>query len=374
MIVTGIVFVLFYVLILGGLLFGYNKQPYFNPKNHTNDIGFSILIPFRNETKNIPQLINSLNLLNYPTTQFEVLFIDDESEDDSVLAIKRSNPTFTYRVLKNERYSNSPKKDAITLGVSRATFDWILTTDADCRVPQNWLAVYSTFIEMKKPVFIAGGVTYVRKNGFIYDYQQLENLSLQTTTIGGFGLQKPLLCNGANMGYRKEVFDAVNGYTGNNALASGDDVFLLEKVWSRYPNKTAFVKSKEVVVTTLPVNSWKDLLEQRVRWASKTSSQKSIATKLLGIIIFFTNYYILMGAVFCFIKPTFVWFFMLFTAIKFCVDYLFVFKTALFYAVKLNSFTFLKSFMVYPFSVVFSFFKSFDTQFEWKGRRFTRHK
>ena len=59
-------------------------------------------------------------------------------------------------------------------------------------------------------------------------------MSLQGATIAGFALRNPFLCNGANMAYKKELFTNLHGFEGNNNLASGDDIFLLEKATKKY--------------------------------------------------------------------------------------------------------------------------------------------
>ncbi len=37
------------------------------------------------------------------------------------------------------------------------------------------------------------------------------------------------MCNGANLAFRKDVFNEVSGYKGNIQIASGDDEFLMRK-------------------------------------------------------------------------------------------------------------------------------------------------
>ncbi len=371
MIGIGVILLGSYLICLGLILYGYKKAMPFVTKEPVATVHFSILIPFRNEATNLPQLIQSLNRLNYPGTFFEVLFIDDESEDASVKVIYQCAPQFCFQVLTNKRISGSPKKDALTLGVSNAKYDWIITTDADCILPENFLLTYSAYINQHRTVFVSGGVQYNPKKGFLYNYQQLDNCSLQTTTVGMFGWHKPILCNGANMGYRKEIFFEVNGYEGNNHLASGDDVFLLEKVLSRYPKKVAFVKSSEVSVTTQAVDSWKDLLNQRIRWASKTGNQKSMVSKGVGIIIFLTNLYILIAWVYGFTECDFMLFFAWFVLVKWVMDFLYLFTSCSVLKKPPEATSYFFSFMVYPVITTWVVIKSLRKNYVWKGRTYS---
>ena len=145
-------------------------------------------------------------------------------------------------------------------------------------------------------------------NSFLHHFQQLDLASLQGATIGSFGIKKGFMCNGANFAYTKSFFQELKGFEGNHAIASGDDVFLLQKALSKYPEKVAYLKSKNTIVTTKPVNDWKSLFYQRVRWASKTTSYQSIFGKRLGLLVFMMNF----GLVYCFVL-TFLGIFLIFS-------------------------------------------------------------
>ena len=112
---------------------------------------------------------------------------------------------------------------------------------------------------------------------------------MQSATIGGFGIGVPILCNGANLGYKKETFLKLNGFDGNDHIASGDDLFLFEKFIAENKKNVKYLKSKAAIVTTFPVKSWRDLLNQRTRWAAKTGSSSSVNIKLIGLLVLLTN-------------------------------------------------------------------------------------
>ena len=76
---------------------------------------------------------------------------------------------------------------------------------------------------------VASGVCYVPKKDFLSAFQNLDFLSLQGATIGSFGINQPFMCNGANFAYSKQFFKELNGFQGNETIASGDDVFLLQR-------------------------------------------------------------------------------------------------------------------------------------------------
>jgi len=405
MIVFGAAIGVLYVLILAFLFWGSLKIPeFFLEEDASEKTNFSIIIPFRNETKHLPELLNTLQKINYPKDSFEVIFVDDESEDGSVEVIMnfisalqqaqfttpindRTSPSLSdhtsaplsdrlsgiqFQILKNVRKSNSPKKDAITLGVSKAKYDWIVTTDADCEVPSNWLQAFHSFIIEKQPFLIAAPVGLSNQKSFIGKYQIFDLLSLQTVTMGSFGMNNPLLCNGANLCYKKEVFNSVNGYEGNNHIASGDDIFLLEKVKRKYPNKVQFLKSKEAVVTTKTEYNWMELISQRIRWASKTSKQNNLVSKLIGLAVFLSNILIITGGVLSVFNNDFLTYFLVFWMLKLVVDFLFIISIASFFSNKIKFLHFIFSSLFYPIITTIVVFGSLFGTYSWKGRPFKK--
>ena len=292
-----------YALLIIFLANGFHKLKNFNEDLKNQKTKFSIIIPFRNEAENLPKLLESIVRLNYPKELCEFIFVNDDSNDDSSNIIKRffANAQNDIQIINNKRVSNSPKKDAITTAIQIAKYNWIVTTDADCLLPKNWLKTFDNFIQQNNPKMIVAPVNYQIKNSFLHRFQLLDFMSMQGTTIGGFGIDFPFMCNGANLGYKKDEFIKLNGFEGNNHIASGDDVFLFEKFLENDKNSVQFIKSQETIVTTFPVDSWTGLIQQRVRWAAKTGNFKSFKVKLIGLLVLFVNLSILtsfVGAVF----------------------------------------------------------------------------
>lgn len=381
MMVFGLVIGVLYVLVLAYLFIGNIKiKEFFSEEDVIEKIKFSIIIPFRNEAKNLSELLNSLQKINYPTDCFEVIFVDDESEDASVEVILNatSDPLrvqsngIQFQIIKNVRKSNSPKKDAISLGISKAKYKWIITTDADCVVPINWLHVFHSFIIKKQPLLIAAPVGLLNHKSVIGKYQIFDLLSLQTVTMGSFGMNNPLLCNGANLCYKKEIFQRVNGYEGNNHIASGDDIFLLEKVKIKYPNKVYFLKSKEAIVITKTEDHWQKILSQRIRWASKTSKQNNWGSKLIGLVVFLANLLVIMGVILSFLDTNYLQYFLVFWMLKLIVDFLFIIPKASFFRNKISFFQFIISSILYPFITTFVVVGSVIWTYSWKGRQFKK--
>jgi len=371
---TIIIGFLYFILILWFII-GIKKVPLLQANRGNVSTHFSIIIPFRNESKHLPELLASINALNYPKTMFEVLLIDDDSNDDSIEIITEfitSNSHLSLSILPNERQSKSPKKDAITTAIKHAKHHWIITTDADCIVPPKWLLSIDTLIQEKQPECIAGPVTYIRNNRFLNAFQLLDFHSLQGVTIGAFGQQQPFLCNGANLAYKKDAFYSVNGFSENNTIASGDDIFLMEKIIKQIPKKVHYLKSEDAIVHTNAQNTWSKLTHQRVRWAAKTSAYNNFIGKFTALTVILTNtclVFFFIGFVTTLLSFKFFSFLML---IKLIIDFFILYKMALFFRQKDQLKYFLQSSFLYPFFSMYVAFKSIFFDYEWKGRKFNK--
>ncbi|MBA6153153.1 glycosyltransferase family 2 protein [Gelidibacter maritimus] len=366
---------LLYVLVMASFILGFDRVKTFQlshlkPKTH-----FSIIIAFRNEEKRLPPLLESIVNLNYPNDHFEIIFVDDESNDTSVQLVRSmlaNNRHLNVTLIKNIRSSNSPKKDAISLGISEAQYDWIVTTDADCVLPKYWLESFDEFIQKRLPDFIAAPITYVNCHGFLQNFQLLDVLSLQGATIGGFGIRKPFLCNGANLAYKKELFKTLNGFQGNKEIASGDDVFLLEKATKLNANKVHYLKCQDAVVATSALTSWSELVEQRVRWAAKTNTYKNWFGKLVGLIVLSLNALLISCVLLVIIGIMAPLHLLIIFLVKFSIDFLLIFKTANFFNQKNHLKHYYISSFLYPFFSVIIIFLTVFKGFKWKDRSYKK--
>ncbi len=368
-----------YLLCMATLILGFWRIPIFSSKVESQITRFSIVIPFRNESENLPALLESLSKLNYSTELFEIIFINDFSEDNSSeIIIKATERTsLPIRLIQNKHISNSPKKDAISEAISTAKFEWILTTDADCEVPINWLKTLDAFIQSEKklkkiPMMICSPIVYKTNGKILQNFQFFDGLSLQAVTIGSFGLNNPLLCNGANLAYRKDAFEQVKGFIGNNHIASGDDIFLMEIMLKTFPRQVKFLKSREVIVSTKPQNSWRSVIDQRVRWASKTSKQNNASSIFLGILVFLVNlsFLILPFLVFFQVENWIV--FLVLFCFKIVIDFVVISQTEQFFKTKNSLWYFGFLPLVYASITILVVLASFRGSYSWKGRRYLK--
>ena len=361
-----------YFFCMVALVIGFRKLKVFSTEEFQPLTTFTLIIPFRNESENLPALLKSISNLKYPIELFKVIFVNDASEDNSEEiirdAIKKSK--ISMELLQNNRTSNSPKKDAISKGIKHSKSEWILTTDADCELPERWLRTLDDFIQQKDPIMVCAPVIYKSNSSFLQTFQQLDGLSLQAATMGSFGLNKPILCNGANLGYRKNAFEQVDGFSGNDHIASGDDIFLMEKMKNSFPGRVKFLKSANAIVSTIPQMLWKDLINQRVRWASKTSKQKNLHSISLGGLVFLVNicFLFLPIAIIIDFQNYVIYGFLI--ILKILIDYIVVRQVAKFFEQDVSIFKFAILSVVYGTLIFLVVFRSICGEYSWKGRTF----
>ena len=381
MVLVSIIITLLYLFLIGSFAFGIDKVSIFKLEDLASKTPFSIIIPFRNEAEHLPALLKSIEKLNYPKHLFEIVFVDDASEDNSSEIIQKildkkpskENATQTnISVIKNERKTNSPKKDAITLAIKRVKHEWIITTDADCELPKFWLDVFDEYIQKTNAKCIVAPVTYKPANTFLNRFQLLDLLSLQGATIGGFGIKKPFLCNGANFGYQKKLFEALNGFDGNSNIASGDDIFLLEKIVKNDSESLHYLKCEHAIVKTQSESTWKNLISQRLRWAAKTTAYNNTFGKLTGFIVLLMNALVIITGLLTIITNFNFKICLYILFIKLNIDFFLIYKTATFFNQKEVLKSFIFSFFLYPFFSVYIAFCSTFKNYKWKGRTFKK--
>lgn len=247
----------------------------------------SIIIPARNEERNIKACINSIINQYYPATLFEVLVVDDHSTDNTAAIVSSYQlPNIKLISLKDfiaPNEINSYKKKAIEIAIHQSSGELIITTDADCIAPKNWLQTIAVFYQEKKPDLIVMPVAINCSNKFIEIFQALDFMTLQGITGASVHKKFHSMCNGANLAYTKKAFNAVNGFSGIDNIASGDDMLLMHKIFKQDANAVLFLKSKEVIVQTQPVHTIKEFFNQRIRWASK--ADKYDDKRIFGVLV-----------------------------------------------------------------------------------------
>lgn len=245
--------------------------------NHTP--GASIIIVARNEELSIGNCLRSILAQNVQDLSFEIIVVDDHSTDRTCALVRViKDPRIRLFSLQDYPTSIHPpayKKSGITLAVDQASYPVIITTDADCVLPPTWLRTMMQAMQNPQIRMVTAPVLLEPCRTLIEKMQGFEQMTLMLITGACIRGRIHDMANGANMAFRKDAFLEVKGYEGNFQYASGDDMFLIEKMRSAFPMGVAFVKSNAAAVLTTPKQDWTSLLEQRLRWAAKNKGLRS---------------------------------------------------------------------------------------------------
>jgi cellulose synthase/poly-beta-1,6-N-acetylglucosamine synthase-like glycosyltransferase len=356
-----------YFLLIFKFYFGWKKTSEFvSDKPECQGIRTSVIIAFRNEKENLSQLVEDLKSQVISKDLFEVVFIDDNSEDGSNEVLReliRDLPEFI--LIKNH---GKGKKQAIEAGIEISSGDFIVTTDADCRPDEQWLSGLVSYYKRKNPQMILGPVFPIKGKGFFSKIVSLEFFSLIASAAGSSGAGHPVLCNGANLAYPKNILKNFNDPFNRN-LASGDDVFLLQNLKKLKTAEIHFLKSRKAIIHTRMPETFIEFWQQRVRWASKSKAYSDPDMIITGLLVLGMNFFIVFSLLSGFYR--FEWFFLYFLLmlVKSVPDLVLLKSVLTFYKRKdlLNFFVPLQ--FVYPFYVIMTGFSGLiSRKYIWKGK------
>lgn len=274
---------LIYLTFLGFLFVGLFRL---KQRRFSNNLNVSVIIPFRNESHNLVRCIESVLTQNFPSDKFEIILVDDHSDDDYEEKLRDYliHKRITLLKLRSDA-DGYGKKNAIEKGIQMAKNEIIVTSDADCYHQKDWL---KTLIESfdDDTGFVAGKVIYDGCKNFFEELQKIEFASLVSIGASFIGNEIPLIANGASCGYRKDLFLRVGGFKDNLNLVSGDEEFLMQKIWLQTNYKITFNKSKNSTTITQPISEFSKFINQRKRWVSKVLHYKNFYAIPLLILLY----------------------------------------------------------------------------------------
>ncbi|GAB4288244.1 MAG: glycosyltransferase [Marinilabiliales bacterium] len=338
----------------------------FNTQKINPDFYISILVPVRNEEKNLPNIIKSFEKLEFDPNKFEIIFIDDNSEDSGIQIIESAQKKLINICLLKSK--GTGKKDALKTGIEKSKGELIITIDADCTFDKNWLLSIASYYHKYKSDLIIGPVK-LESHDFFGTLQQLEFTALSVATCGSAAIGNAVMCNGANLAFKKEVYNDINTKTGYN-YASGDDIFLLTEIKKKNKTKIHYLKSKGAIVYTNAINSFSGFWNQRKRWTSKNKAIKDLFIVFTGLIVYLTNLLILITGMMLIFKQELLLIFLVSFGIKTLVDFISIYIGSGFFELRRKAWIALILEPVNIFYTVVTGIAGLTSGFVWKNRRY----
>lgn len=342
---------------------------------------FVVIIPVRNEEENIRECIASILKQNYPHDFYRIIVVDDHSTDNTVSIIRSiAEKRLTVLTLP---VGLSGKKLAIKFAVQfiDEAETVLFLTDGDCVwSPQVLMEHAASYEENSQIKMVAGQIFINKKPRFISYFQSMDMLATMALTYWAGETDRFYLANGAHISIRKEFFIELDPYVGNIHLPSGDDVFIAKKVFEYRINQNIRHKiikylfpSQNGIIWTDPMLSWKDLLSQRKRWASKTAAYANKSILYTKSVIFLQSFVIVFLPLIFIIYPdltylSYVWLIALIA--KITVDYNFLKTVSKNFHQDISfNLRYLKASLLYCLYFLYmAVMAVLSPSFEWKGR------
>lgn len=262
----------------------------------------SVLIAARNEAAHITPLLEALDRQEYPRDRYEIVIIDDASNDttvEQILAWQCSHPGSPLRLIHSQGREQviSPKKHALAQGIAAARGEILLFTDADCLPLPTWISALQACFTPEVGMVIGYSPYEIPPPRSLGErFLALESLSLAALAAATSGWRRPATCSGRNLGYRKTVWTEVDGFAPIAGFISGDDDLFLKLVLERTRWQVHYALTPEAIVPTRLLTSGRAFFRQRLRHASKGFHYGIKMTSVLALAWLF-NLLLLAGAI-----------------------------------------------------------------------------
>ena len=360
---------LIYALLLLMYLTGWNHIKDYSPGNSDSSHFISVVIAYRNEEERISFLLNDLAGQNYPVHQFEIIAVDDHSEDNSFDIVEKQRLNSKVRIISLHLPDGlCGKKNAISYGIESSKGKLILITDADCRISRNWITSFASFYHCRgNPKLIIGLVDLRKASGVLARLQNLEFLSLMASGAGAAGIRKPIYCSSANLMFEKGTYTSMKDPL-KMSVVSGDDTFLLHQIKRMHPGKILVLKCQDAIVETEPATKLKEFVNQRIRWISKGKYYKDFQIIASASIVMASNLTILGWMVAGLVSANV--FFLLPLIFKMIIDWLLMIPVLSYFHKEKLHFLIPVLTVLYPFYVTIFALAGLSGSFTWKGRKY----
>ncbi|MDR1566266.1 MAG: glycosyltransferase [Treponema sp.] len=242
--------------------------------------GVSVIIPVRNESRRMEETLRSLETQDYPNAEF--IFIDDRSSDESakIIAafIKGKSSMRTISLTENPALNH--KQYALARGIEVSAGEFLLFTDADCEIPPGWIgAMVKRMADERVGAAIGPVLKRPGGKGFFYLYQCFEHGVRYMYLAASTGLGAAGGGFGNNMILRRASLEAVGGYE-KVPPSPTEDAALVSRIRACSHYKIRAALGPDVHVITRGEYSWKDFVNQTLRWNNGGLFSPDISTRI----------------------------------------------------------------------------------------------
>ncbi|MBL4649519.1 MAG: glycosyltransferase [Aureispira sp.] len=367
--IFSILLVLCYLFIISAYMFYWNLLKKWDiPSNDSFQTKVSLIIAARNEAENIKECLEAVLAQTYPRALLEIWVVNDHSEDETAVIVNSFRERHLHLLDLPE--DKAGKKQAIQLAIEQSNGALIVTTDADCVMEKDWLKYLVSYYEEHQPKLIAAPVSFHKENSIFERFQTLDFMGMMAVSGAGIKGRFMNMSNGANLTYERAAFDAVKGFEGIDHLASGDDMLLMQKIAKKYPTKIAYLKNRQAQTLTQAKPTVKAFLQQRTRWASKSSAYTNWQTLAILVVVWVLCLSMVVDLILILYDSVFIYWFLFKFVAKGFADFFFLGMMTLFFDRPQLMRAFIPAlFFHWWYIVVIGFLGNLNKRYEWKGRK-----
>lgn len=191
----------------------------------------SVIIPIYNVNKYIEKCIKSINNQTLNSKLFELIFVDDQSLDNSIEILKNTiNQKLNYKILSKP---NGGLSDARNFGVLNSSFEYIMFIDSDDFVHELFFENMLKKIEKDKSDFVVCETSWVYENKNVVYKNKISKPKNQEEILDNLFTSSIAAWNKI---YRREIF---NDFLFTKDLLFEDLDFMF-KIINKY-NKITFL-------------------------------------------------------------------------------------------------------------------------------------
>ncbi len=348
------IYILFLLILLSGFF------QYLGSTAYAEDLKISIVAAAKNEASGIRNFINSVKKIDYPAENYELIIVDDNSTDDTYKVtsdlIKGHN---NIKILPIFEKSLPGKRSALLKAIEQSAFPYIVITDADCVVSPGWLKCFCGAFKDKYE-FVFGPSAYFQKKNLINHISCMENLKNQFLSFSLAELALPYTAAARSMGFSKELFFRIGGYSKTGETPGGDDDLLLREALKYKPKVKTFY-DKNALVYSETKTGLQDYLSQKARH-TQSSFHYNLKNKIILGIWHLLNLFLLLSPVLVFINTHFLWLF----AIKMITDTMVLSVIQRKFGYDFNPLQILYLNILYELFIIINFFNALFKKIEWK--------
>lgn len=228
----------------------------------------SVVVCAHNEYNNLQDYLTILLNQDYPC--YEVIVVDDSSEDGSDLLLERWSrqyPNLYHTFVPRGARVLSSKKLALTIGIKAANHEHVLLTDADCRPESRyWIREMVKGFNTSQIEVVLGFSPYFEKKGLLNRLIGYDTLFNGLQYMGMARAGKPYMGVGRNLAYKRSTFFSTNGFKGLLGNQAGDDDLFINRVATRH--NTNVICNRESIIWSEPKTTWREWFHQKRRHLS----------------------------------------------------------------------------------------------------------